>query len=488
MIRKMCCTLMLIVTCILNCAAETMHPVGIGKNADYLTFDGNEWRIKSIYLLAWLPGENPAYGEQPLAADYNAIMDDILATGANTVSVLHALMPAEFYKQSRAHGLKIIQGVWFDQGPADFQNAAFKTSVKTDIKNMIDNFHNRDAVDYSADILFLNIGNEFVENSVIATDAAHPEIASYSGIYISAPVGSKATECFLAEICDYAVTYEINTYGVRHYVSHSTWSPVSPALMEPSFLDIISYNVYSYWPDWMLTYPGGSTTGTPYQGYIETMKQRYLSKPFYISEFGYSTAPLKPDTACVSEQEQADGIKARWQDITTASYKIAGAAVFNYQDEWWPQANTASWPAVSDENEHAQDDREEWFGIIKIDGSSNTNYSITKKPAYYAVQEMYTAVPSSSTTGGTASSSFRIYPNPCRRKEQAMINFSGLTGKDTLEIFNLAGELVYSASLNTDTTHWDLDNIYGRQVAAGIYIVKASGPDGTAVQKIALLP
>ncbi|MDD5492193.1 MAG: hypothetical protein PHV60_05885, partial [bacterium] len=317
--------LVLIVFC-LNSSAETMHPIGIGKNTDFLTFNGNDWRVKSVYLLAWLPGENPAYGEQPMAADYNAIMDDLQSAGANTVSVMHALMPAEFYKQARAHNLKIIQGVWFDQGPTDFQDAAFKAGVQADIKNMIDNFHSRDGVDYSADILFLNIGNEFVEDSVSATNVAHPEITSYSGTYISAPTGSKATECFLAEICDYAVKYEVSTYGTRHYISHSTWSPVSPSLMDTAFLDIISFNIYSYWPDWMLTYPGGSTTGTPYQGYIEAMKQRYATKPFYISEFGYSTAPLKPDTACVSEQEQAEGIKARWLDITPAGYNIAGAA------------------------------------------------------------------------------------------------------------------------------------------------------------------
>jgi hypothetical protein len=402
--------------------------------------------------------------------------------------VLHALMPAEFYKQARVHNLKIIQGVWFDQGPADFQNAAFKTGVKVDIKNMIDNFHNRDGIDYSADILFINIGNEFEENSVSVTDAAHPEFSSYNGTYISAPAGSKATECFLAEVCDYAVSYEVSTYGTRHYISHSTWSPVSPSMMDPAFLDIISFNIYSYWPDWMLTYPGGSTTGSPYQGYIETMKQRYATKPFYISEFGYSTAPLKPDTACVSEQEQADGIKARWLDITTAGYNIAGAAVFNYQDEWWPQANTASWPAVSDENEHAQDDREEWFGIIKIDGTSNTSYTITKKPAYYAVQEMYTVVASSGTINSNTNQIFRAYPNPCKRKTHFRINFSGLTGKDRLEIYNLSGELVYYASLTADTAYWNLCNALDRQVAAGIYIVKASGPGGTVIQKIALLP
>ncbi|MDD5492508.1 MAG: T9SS type A sorting domain-containing protein, partial [bacterium] len=167
---------------------------------------------------------------------------------------------------------------------------------------------------------------------------------------------------------------------------------------------------------------------------------------------------------------------------------IAGAAVFNYQDEWWPQANTASWPAVSDENEHAQDDREEWFGIIKIDGSSNNNYTITKKPAYYAVQEMYAIAASSGTAGTNTSATFRGYPNPCKRKEHSHISFSGLTGKDKLEIYNLSGELVYYTNLAAGTADWNLCNALGQQVAAGIYIVKANGPNGTAIQKIAVLP
>ncbi|MDD5132531.1 MAG: T9SS type A sorting domain-containing protein [bacterium] len=469
--------------------AATLLPTGIGKTDNMLTMNGEDFQVKSIYLLAWLPGENPGIGEQPLQADYNEIMSNIKATGANTVTVLHALMPAAFYQQARAHGLKIIQGIWFTQDLVDFQNETLKSQIKADIKAMIDNFHNAGGVDYSEDIIFLNIGNELGEYGINTTNNAHPGTTSYTGNYISAPAGSNATECFLAEICDYAVTYEINTYGVRHYVSHSTWSQVSPALLDTGFLDMVSYNVYSYWPDWMLTYQGGSVTGTPYQGYIEDMKTYYAAKPFYISEFGYSTAPLKPDTACVSEQEQADGIKARWLDISTAKVPLAGGTVFNYQDEWWTQANTAAWPSVADEDEHAQDDREEWFGIVKIDGTSSSNYTVTKKPAYYAVEDMYTpAVSTGPTAAVSAGASFWAYPNPCSKSKDEAMTFANMSGKSKLQIYTLNGELVYSMDITTDHLIWNLRNYYNNKVAYGIYLAKVTAGDNIYWQKIAIKP
>lgn len=484
--------IILICSCLCSTSwAATLLPTGIGKSDNILTLNGEDFKVKSIYLLAWMPGENPAIGgQQPLQADYNDIMTNIKAAGANTVSVLNALMPESFYKQARVHGLKIIQGIWFTQDMVDFQYGPLKDLIKADIKDMIDHFHSIGGVDYSEDILFLNIGNELGEYGVNATNNTHPEITSYIGTYISAPAGSKATECFLAEICDYAVAYEINTYGVRHYVSHSTWSPVSPALLNTGFLDIVSYNVYAYWPDWMLTYHGGSATGTPYQGYIEDMKALYTTKPFYISEFGYSTAPLRPDTACVSEQEQADGIKARWLDITTANIPLAGGTVFNYQDEWWTQANTASWPSVADEDEHAQDDREEWFGIVKIDGTSSTNYTITKKPAYFAVQDMYTLAVSTgnATTASTTTSSFWAYPNPCSINKDKVINFSNLSGKTKLQIYTMNGELVYAKDLTGDRLIWNLQNIYNNKIACGIYFVKVIDGNDIYWQKIAIKP
>ncbi|MDD5259987.1 MAG: T9SS type A sorting domain-containing protein [bacterium] len=434
--------------------AETIKPSGLGKNSNYLTLNGQEWVIKSIYLIPWMPGENPALGDQPLNADYQAILSNIKNTGANAVTVLHALMPPEFYRQARAKGLKIIQGVWFTQDPADFQDAVFKASVKNDIKNMIDNFHNRDGVDYSEDILMLNIGNEFNENSVQATNNAHQQINIYTGTYISAPAGSNATECFLAEICDYAATYEVNTYGVRHYITHHTWPVVSPSMLNTAFLDVICYNVYSYWPASVANHSGGSVTGTPYQGYLEEIKARYSSKPFYIGEFGYSTAPTKPDSACVTEQEQAQGLKDRWQDITTASPKIAGGSVYNYMDEWWPQAETAVWPSIADEDEHAADDREEWFGIVKVNGSSPTNYTVSMKPAYNSLIEMYGG---SSALGPTV-----LYTDTAWNKP-----FNGLMGSNNGSSLTVNQAYPYEPAQGTSCTYITYDRT--KESWAGIF-------------------
>jgi len=359
----------------------------------HFLINDQEFRVRSVGLEPFMPGEMPP--KPPTKLDYTNAVAQIKALHANTVYMLTGdpsnLQPA-FFQRARAEGLYIILGLWFS-GDADdfkghtgdFQAPEFKEHVKSLIRNLVDRYHHMEDVDYSSQILYVSLGNEFQENAIRKTSTLHPNTHIYSGKYATIS-SADPTECFLAEMTDYYKSYEAEHYKEIHYVSHHTWPVVSPKLVKNKFLDVISYNLYSYWPESVSGHKISRASGTAYQGALEELASQYPGKPFVVSEFGISVAP-KNVTSGTTEPGQATEIVARWKDIVSSSRYIAGGSVHELYDQWWKDDNVGPVPP-QDENEHDPTDREEWFGLIEIGGTVDQPV-FRLRPAFEALKNLW---------------------------------------------------------------------------------------------------
>ncbi|MCK5267693.1 MAG: hypothetical protein KAR07_05985 [Spirochaetes bacterium] len=366
--------------------------------------DGTNFRVKSIGFEPFMPGESPGDQDYPTKINYTYALQKIKELNCNTVYLLTgdpANLQTAFFEQAKAEGIFIILGLWFS-GDAEywpggnstivnFQDVGFKTHVKTLITNFIIKFHNIGGVDYSSQILYVTLGNEFTTDALTRTVTDHPTLTSYNGTYVSAASGSHPAECFLAEMADYFKKFEMQNYGHTHYITHHTWPTVSPGIVKFSFLDIISYNVYSYDPPSVSGHAGGSVTGTPYQGALEEYVSFYPNKPFVVSEFGRSVAPDGTASPVTNQVGQAVELLNRWTDITSTT-NIAGGSIHQLFDQW--HKNGYQFPnEFNSKDSHNTVDYEEWFGIIGITNSDVTDYDLLPKydlrPAFYTTQNMY---------------------------------------------------------------------------------------------------
>lgn len=82
-----------------------------------------------------------------------------------------------------------------------------------------------------------------------------------------------------------------------------------------------------------------------------------------------------------------------------------------------------------------------------------------------------------------------VYPNPFRSVKHTQITFEGLTANASIRIFTLSGELVYEGNTaGWFSWKWNVKNMYGEEVARGIYIYLATDNVGTKrTGKIAII-
>jgi hypothetical protein len=103
---------------------------------------------------------------------------------------------------------------------------------------------------------------------------------------------------------------------------------------------------------------------------IENIRQQFAahgvgSKPFWITEVGWSTCPANPDE-CVGEGKQAAYLKRAF-DIVKSDYSSWVKAVFPYN--------------YRDGNEDNQGDKEVWFGLIRRAGQPKPAWNVLRAAA-----------------------------------------------------------------------------------------------------------
>jgi hypothetical protein len=357
--------------------------------------NGNPLAIKGVVYVPGYPGYLPWDLEKTdplhpeLCESINRDIADIKALGANTIRFWGA--PAHCYRALKDTGdLNFIQTIWIDSETNDFQAIAFKEDSKSYIREIVDRIYSVYTDEAPPLVLYL-IGNEFSESSITSTDAAHPDINSYSSNFITTTTNVSATEAFLAEIADYLKTYESENYGNVSLVSYANFLYTADIIDTP-FLDLRCHNVYPY--DIPFRRPDtatGSSSGTYYQGWVEEIKLKYPGIPLLITETGLSVSPnaihIGPPHYGYggnSEEEQANGLIECINDIDTAILPIAGLCIHEYLDAWWKFG-------LEDSYSQDPDDVEEWFGLVRFTEADNW-YETEFRPAYNSIQERWTQV------------------------------------------------------------------------------------------------
>jgi hypothetical protein len=217
---------------------------------------------------------------------------------------------------------------------------------------------------------------------VAAYNERHPGRA-YRGRFVEALPGASPFAAYLAEVLDRLAQYEWEAYGAARPLGFVNWPTLDPltweseasfqeeyrlrkargerveppragplheedtVALDPTHLRpaphsptslFAAYHVYPYYPDFLVNEPG--LEGGRYRKYLERLKAHHGEMPLLIAEFGLPAsrglAHFHPEGfhhGGLSEEAQAEGVAALWQDI--AALDLAGGLVFALLDEWF---------------------------------------------------------------------------------------------------------------------------------------------------------
>lgn len=365
------------------------HRITYTTNQNYILKNNIPLNIKGVVYVPGYPGFLPwdieksqNLTENLKTSIYNDL-NNIKSLGANTVRFWGA--PKYCYEALKSIGnMNFIQVIWIDGEAPDFQNSTFKINTKNYIKEVIDRVYsvfNSDEIP----LIAFTIGNELSKGSIYSTNTAHPDINYYAGRFIKTDSSINATEAFIAEMADFARTYEFETYNHTSLLTYSNDIRTFGDIDVP-FLDFISHNAYSYAvPYYRPQTKKGSSSGTYFQGWIEEIKSKNPTLPLLITETGLSVSPNAVNVGPPNysyggntEQEQSTGILQNLTDIKTSSLPIAGVCIHEYLDAWWKFG-------LEDSYSQDPDDIEEWFGIARLKKSDNC-YKTEFRPVYHELK------------------------------------------------------------------------------------------------------
>ena len=295
-------------------------------------------------------------------------------------------LPKFFYDEVRTLGFWIIRDIFFDQNFCDDKNV-YEERGRQQINAVIKEVMDANALDL---IFAWEIGSEFQYEFTDCWD--HLKIKE-----------------FIEKMCDYLKSelHKLDDDHISIWVTWSSYPPYDPLYtdgnpLEPNNLDYISYNVYSYHPERLRDHQAGPVTGTPYQGYLAVLKNRYPAKPLVISETGLSDSnlivnqfdlrPWYPNYRYggMDPNQVTAGLADRYWDARLLSLAedpnivVAGLGIFEWNDEWWKAGN--DWEPEVDNNLP-----EEHFGLAHFKIRPNQEgYQLRYKLQQETIRELYT--------------------------------------------------------------------------------------------------
>ncbi|MCF7969791.1 MAG: hypothetical protein K9L22_01325 [Methylococcaceae bacterium] len=355
--------------------------------------------FKGIGYSPYLPGETPLQGASPgNDGRYTEHLTLMRNMGVNYLHVFPMNMPSNFFAQLDTSDMKYGQDIWLNGYVPDFLAEDYLTEMWTHIKGAIDHTYRIGRPDR---LVLFSIGDELQAQSVISTDASHPDVRNFEGKHILVS-NRTPTEIALAKLIDKAIEYELTTYGRRHLYCHTSWTHIGPlkrtdldvpsdSALLPDIGDLMCLNIYTYARGVVSSSPG-SVTHSTYQGYLEDLASS-TDKPIFITQVGFSTSPSEPKPAEApgfgghKVKDVASAFTAIWKDLRTAkgNNKFCGIAFFELNDEWWKSGEDPI-----DSSQHEQGDPEEWFGLFEV-GSDHR--LIPKGNIPNTVRTLYTSPP-----------------------------------------------------------------------------------------------
>jgi len=365
--------------------------------------------VKAVNLGAALPGKHPSEFP-PNDSTYEkwiALMADM---GANAVRV-YTIHPPHFYAALRTWNLAhpsrplwLLHGVWTELPPGKkqdkYDDAKWLGQFRAEMRRVVSLVHGDAGIPhvpghaggaYRADgsrwTIGYIIGREWEPYSVVGYNASQPRRTGFVGKYVTLQ-GGNALEAWLAEQCDYMVSFEMERYNTQRPIAYTNWPTLDP-LIHPTEttkaqeiallhargekivevskeydndavgLDAVkmratpefpagvfaSYHAYPYYPDFLLYDPGYSKARSPegpsnYFGYLRELVAHHGDMPVVISEYGVPSSrgighfqPQGWGHGGLTEEQQAAADARLTREIYASG--AAGAGLFSLIDEWF---------------------------------------------------------------------------------------------------------------------------------------------------------
>jgi len=423
----------------------------------------NEWEkvfFKGVNIGTAVPGKFPT----EFSLTFNEYLEWFRLIGEMNANVIrvYTILPPEFYKALAVHNQKhfsqrlyLFQGVWTELPPnSNFYDKDFIRNFQEEILKVVDLIHGNAvipskpghasgvyATDISKYVAGILLGREWEPDAVEKTNRKY-RINSFNGSFISVH-GGNAMEVWLAEMMDFTIHYETQTYLKQRPVTFVNWLPLDPMYHHSEYIEaeyvreydndlksldfthfhhspyykpgiFASYHVYPYYPDFIYNEKKYNDTVKTngqkdnFYFYLLDLKEHCKGMPLLISEYGLPSSrgnshytPTGLDQGGHSEQEQANLSMVLTKDIFET--KCAGAIYFEWIDEWFKY----NWlvmdfeqPAENRRQWHNLENPEQNYGILayesrkkSIDAKTNdwpdfnseNDYSVnfSADPAYF---------------------------------------------------------------------------------------------------------
>jgi hypothetical protein len=398
-----------------NSVAELAHSVRPStlqvryKAADQAMWklNGRDWQKQYIAGVNLGPGSPGHYPSAPPddGVTYDQWLSDAARTNANALRV-YTLLPPSFYRSFQrfvASGgkMNLYQQIWVSDPPyRDLFEPAFVEETKAEIRYAVDALHGRGVIPvkrargsgiYTADISehvgAILFGRELEPSVVEQTNLVNVGKSSFNGKYVSVN-GANATEVWFAQMLEYLVSYETDTYNWQHPVALVNWVPLDPlthpteassyeefqfrvrrgeriarpsgpkddndvvAIDEAKFHAtpelqagfFASYHVYPYYPDFLLNDPKylqarDAEGPNAIVGYLRDLRA-HIPYPLLITEYGIPNSigishfhPQGFHHGGHNEVEQAQTLTRMAKAVRDTG--CAGGIVFSLVDEWY---------------------------------------------------------------------------------------------------------------------------------------------------------
>lgn len=325
------------------------HDVSIASHVEirgeWFYVNGEAFVVKGIGYSPYRPGQLPWSTEVSLDVmkmDFARIQ----AAGFNTLRTW-APLTLEQLALAKQYELMVLQGIWVDP-KGNYASDAFHASVRDVVYREVARAKESDNV-----LAFL-IGNELSPKHVLSA-------------------GLDKAESLLKTA--YKAAKQADNTAL---ISYANWPRL--AILDTSFMDVASINLYPYEPI-SISHAFG------FWGYVEFLKRTKVSgKPLIITETGLSVSPRAGDRegyGGYSVKEQAKGLIELWDAAFAAGAQ--GACLFEWNDEWWKNAHYHG-----DENKHDENDPEEWFGLVEFSSANDVEGIL--RPAYNAIKAYNNAI------------------------------------------------------------------------------------------------
>ncbi len=401
----------------------------------YINKDKYYWEdiyLKGVNIGAAMPGKFPA----EFSLSFDEYLQWFVLIGEMNANVIrtYTILPPEFYTALTFYNLHhmdkvlyLMQGVWAKIPPDEnYYDEEYTRNFQKEIINVIDVIHGKAVLEkergkasgiYASDvspyIAGILLGREWEPVAVHHTNLINNN-NQYNGDFICVNDGNPM-EAWLAEMMDFAISYETQQYQWQHPMSFVNWLPLDPmyhhteiienskvreydndlesidfrkfnttALFAPGIF--ASYHAYPYYPDYIYLQESynreKNITGAsdPFLGYLRELKEHLPGIPLVIAEYGIPSSrgnshvtPTGFDQGGHSEAEQAGLSLVLTQDIFDA--QCAGAIYFEWIDEWFKH----NWLVMDFEQPfhhrklwHNMENPEQNFGVFAIESRTKT--------------------------------------------------------------------------------------------------------------------